>query len=574
MAMLPRGQPQQGPPGPTGPAGPPGPAGSAGPPGPDLTARVAALEQQVTALDARVTVLEGGTTPPVEPPIEPPIEPPSGGLVRDFVADFGAVEGQDCTAAFNRWIEFAQANRGSTLLIPAGKFISQPTIPNTGAFVPSHGCLDSWIIGVPGDPGQPPRTILSCPTHPMTAGSKDTISFNFDYTARFAEVSAGAVSLTLLTAADAAKFKVDQLVMVTGLTLMPWGWPPNPENVEYHRITAINGNVLTLAKPLRFSYKTEWPHFTNPPGDDYLGPATLVSLHPYHDASYSYQHLLFELGGGWSGTGEMFTGAGRSFLFDDCSVAVGNRGAAPSMCERYEWRNSVQIGTDPEVDKLVGELFFTNINSPGTSILVQSASVMAMQVTDCHLRGMIGTPRNSTIKNTAFDWLLKLGAGFYGLCDTAVLENVTTHMSGVDWGVSWANIQLPFWHSVFRNGSFVTTKTQILSSAGDSAERDGVARWLPGRKYAYSLYTGSAILVADDGRIHGFTVTAVREEGDNYIVDTDMAAEPSPLPTFNGGQPPTHYYGFPLQQSFTESGNSESWEAQKSLLVPPASLVP
>jgi len=99
-------------------------------------------------------------------------------------------------------------------------------------------------------------------------------------------------------------------------------------------------------------------------------------------------------------------------------------------------------------------------------------------------------------------------------------------------------------------------------------------RWVPSCEYAYSLYTGNANLVADDGRIHGFTVTAVREEGDNYIVDTDMAAEPSPLPTFAGGQQPTHYYGFPLQKSFAYSNSSANWSQCAPVLVPPPNLAP
>src|SRR6266511_2467905 len=104
-------------------------------------------------------------------------------------------------------------------------------------------------------------------------GTKGLLRDDFDHSARIQSVSAGATSVDLMTSADASKFSVGQWVLVCGLSLQTWGYPPNWQFFEYKQITNISGSVVTLADALDYSYKSTWPVVDHDLVENLGGPA-------------------------------------------------------------------------------------------------------------------------------------------------------------------------------------------------------------------------------------------------------------------------------------------------------------
>src|SRR5262249_46928272 len=158
---------------------------------------------------------------------------------------------------------------------------------------------------------------------------------DFDHSARIETVSAGATSLNLITPADAAKFSVGQWILVSGLSLQDYGYPPNFRFFEYKQITNISGSVVTLSDPLEYSYKSTWPVVSYDSVQNLGGPATIFALGPTFDAEQKI--LGLEVTADVNG-GAVFMEAGRSLILD--GMKFDGLGPAPSVGQSIIIRNS------------------------------------------------------------------------------------------------------------------------------------------------------------------------------------------------------------------------------------------
>src|SRR5215471_8464236 len=183
-----------------------------------------------------------GATSATDPPS---ISAATAPIVKNFVTDFGAVaDGMtDDSPALDRWLAWAQAQGTAPveLYMPPGHYhfagdntltagLYNVTISGYGATV------DALYIGTP-----------------------NLLLDDFDHSARIQTVSAGATSVDLITPADASKFSVGQWVLVSGLSLQTYGYPPNWQFFEYKQITDISGPIVTFADGLAYSYRSTWP---------------------------------------------------------------------------------------------------------------------------------------------------------------------------------------------------------------------------------------------------------------------------------------------------------------------------
>jgi opacity protein-like surface antigen len=119
-----------------------------------------------------------------------------------------------------------------------------------------------------------------------------------DYRGKVQSVSAGSNSVTLLNAADAAKFKVGAWALMSGYDLqgllnVDYGYPPNWAFMEYVQISSINGATVTFTAPLKYSYLSNWPSFNRWNG----GPAQLNVLSDDWNIELEYKGLHISMPG-------------------------------------------------------------------------------------------------------------------------------------------------------------------------------------------------------------------------------------------------------------------------------------
>src|SRR6185436_15420937 len=89
-----------------------------------------------------------------------------------------------------------------------------------------------------------------------------------------ATVSAGASTITLVTAGQTSRFSVGQYCCVSGINMQGAGDPPNLGIFEFRKILSIGVGTLTFTEPLVNSYKDTWPAYTAGRG----GPATVFQM--------------------------------------------------------------------------------------------------------------------------------------------------------------------------------------------------------------------------------------------------------------------------------------------------------
>ena len=70
--------------------------------------------------------------------------------------------------------------------------------------------------------------------------------------------NSGNLSVELNDSTEATNFAVGDEVRVYGFHQQDGGWPINPRYVEWHKINAVNGAVISFGKPLQYSYNENW----------------------------------------------------------------------------------------------------------------------------------------------------------------------------------------------------------------------------------------------------------------------------------------------------------------------------
>ena len=246
-------------------------------------------------------------------------------IVKNFVTDFGAVgDGTtDDLPAVYRWLAWAKT-QGTA---PVELYMPPLTYHFAGYGILTDGLYNVTISG------------YGATVDSLHIGTLQ-LQNDFDHSARIETVSAGASSLNLITPADAAKFSVGQWILVSGLSLQVYGWPPNWQFFEYQQITNISGSVVTLADPLENSYKSTWPVVSQDLAQNLGGPATIFALGPTFDAEQKILGLQVtaDVNGG-----AVFMQASRSLILD--GMTFDGLGPAPSFGQSIIIRNS-DIGSE------------------------------------------------------------------------------------------------------------------------------------------------------------------------------------------------------------------------------------
>lgn len=333
-------------------------------------------------------------------------------IAVDFIGGgFGATcngVADDGTAfdAFNTWLLANQGTSQVILTITSGRTCCW-TAPGT------HG--NNWVFGaknlIVSGYG---ATFSGCGgTGAPFFGGSGIIQDNLT-NALVQTVSAGSMTVTLVTAAQASRFTVGRPTVLTGGSLQDGGYPPNPHTFEYITPSNINAGtgVVTFTTPLQYSYKSTWPS-TSSTDTWQGGPATLYALPANWDTQVEYRGLTLNFS-------DPVYAAGRSITYTDVTV-LGTNCVIPSGNGTWTMANGTMSNCGIEVDKMIDHLVFTG----GTIrvLLNQSrSSANRMDLTNfTATTGVNGTTRNAVITGST---IASLTVGVqYGATDSVTCTN-------------------------------------------------------------------------------------------------------------------------------------------------------
>ena len=103
-----------------------------------------------------------------------------------------------------------------------------------------------------------------------------TVSPQYFYGEAIDTVARGSSTITVSSGGSMADFVVGNRVMVYGFGVQVGGFPSTARYFEYATITSIVGNVLTLDRPLKYAYSTDWPSLN--PSATFTGKPRVISM--------------------------------------------------------------------------------------------------------------------------------------------------------------------------------------------------------------------------------------------------------------------------------------------------------
>ena len=337
-------------------------------------------------------------------------------------------------------------------------------------------------------------------------------------------------------AACTALFTVGNIAVITGLDLQSGnGFPPNPFYYEYVTPTNINSStgVITLAAPLKLSYKTTWPNFgfgsqaMSVP--DSGGPATLYALPASYNATFEYDGLTFAQVN--TGQNQVDVSGRTAILKDTTWTFVGQGCPFPTVNVTFTITNTSAAGCDMEIDKIVPSVAISN--STFHSLSIQSATPQNLTLNNFTAAEVIGTPQNLTISNSTLTdstHALNLGPKLYGRTDNLTVSNSTINSIYV--GAFGGNFDGNSGEGInnipgisISSGVISIPKSYILAGNGQFG-------WaVPGNVMCWGDETGTN---ANYQCAEPFTITDISQSGSNILVTTSLSS--SVFPSWSGQQ--------------------------------------
>lgn len=549
--------------------------------------------------------------------------PTIDGTWKNFVSDFGAVAdgvlvpqmldrndglgtriagysitGTNNTTALNAWRDYG---------ISLGTAAAKLYIPPGNYHFPGGGTLTGYDpSGDPADSAS--QTILNAYISGYGAvfdlaslGPSATIRQDQIHSARFATSSVGATSITLIDAGahlatDISRFSVGQWILIKGVSLQNYGYPPSPQFFEYRQISGIVGNVISFTTPLTYAYKSTWPEIDLKTVSVSSGANATVTLNN-HGLSAN-QTIFFDIfSGGTIPTGithrqtyfVISTGiTTNTFRFSTTmgGVAVTTSSTGSSVCLhtnntdlggpatiyalRENFKSSYEVYglriTDFAQVNVVGAqnaflcgMYFDGDGpapTVGKSILIArtqtgsktendkcitsltydtcSASV-GLRNADFQSAGI----ENLTIKNCTYNAVS--GLGKYNTIDNCHLSLLTPMPTAYGHG-STLSISNTTVTSVNMSNRSVDLSAMSFSAGTFSfplvvATNNGCATFVPGTKCAFGRYLGGLVINPDSGPQKSFTVTDIRQDATTMFIDTDWAGAVPPAGVNYGGSP-------------------------------------
>jgi hypothetical protein len=200
-------------------------------------------------------------------------------------------------------------------------------------------------------------------------------------------------------------------------------------------------------------------------------------------------------------------------------------------------------GSNHEVDKIVE--ICTYSGGSARQILVQSASIRNLTLTNLNLGNLVGCGLRTTIQNGTKIEFFQIGASGYGLSESLKVTDSTIQRVNRCYRAFLRD------KVTFENGSFKELNV-------DSDLHTLFAAIVAGRKYVFSYFAGTAETWTDQKKVFTFRVTDFRQDDTYTYIDTDMPAMPTPLPTVLRGVPYNAYKAYEMQTAVqTNSGPAD-----------------
>lgn len=350
----------------------------------------------------------------------------------------------------------------------------------------------------------------------------------------FNDASAGATSISLVTAAEDTNYQAGDRV------LLSWNerqgaasFPPNPGSFEWLEVESVSSGTLTFKTPLRHSYKSQAPDYTS--GSLYLvtsGRARILNL---DRTGYTQAGTLKAVGGVGVDTGVGTIGyRGAIFAEGAANVTIENGEFEAFFCAATEYitlKNCTFSGGVTELDKVVRELVADGCTFDGIS---QGTGVESFTMTG----GTITGDAQVRAKNILLDGVAvntdnqsghMIAIDQYPKELVEAKDCVFTVPSGAAGGVQGGNVV------AFTPDSI--SQTQIQVNSGNAAYTEMVR----------NIDVGQAITLNTGGVPEIFMVTDFEYDGsDNLLIDGNCEAS----------SPSTAARNLWITKLFKESGNT------------------
>ena len=278
------------------------------------------------------------------------------------------------------------------------------------------------------------------------------------------------------------------------------------------------------------------PSFVNSNYDN-GGPATAYVLGDFFNSKYRIVGITV---GGIDNGGAVFMDGCVQATIENCTFE--GLGPAASLGKSITFLNCMG-GSNHEVDKIVETCSYSGGSAP--QILVQSASVRNLALTNVNLDKLIGCGLRTTITRSNIGFF-QVGAAGYGLSESLTVTDSTIQRVERCYRAFLRD------KVTFENGSFKELNI-------DYDLHTLFAAVVPGRMYTFSYFAGTAETWTDQQKVFTFRVTDFRQDATYTYIDTDISRMPSPLPTVYNGKPYNAYNAYEMQTSVqTNSGPADA----------------
>jgi hypothetical protein len=354
---------------------------------------------------------------------------------------------------------------------------------------------------------------------------------------------AGDTTVTLITAGEASNFAVGKWIQVTALANQVAGaFPPTHTFHEPAQITAINGGVLSLSAPLRFSYKTTYPDLggTQPYQG---GPATIYLMELTYDLTARFY------GGTVTNTNQSNI-IGRNITLTDVvwSNAASN---GPNPTQSASIINIRGAYPGQEVDKENDTLVLFMNQASQTD--VQSSSVNTFMIQGSTFSGKLnGSAANTTLSNSSFG-SITAGPTCCGVGTATVLDRVTFQAANTN-----------YHHTLISAYSFSAGTLTIAKANAEYTNGKSPGLWVPGHKYFVGDSDGSNTC----SPANTFTVSDVVDAGSNVNIVTDLPSVSFGNTCGSGTRAPTTYGAYQTMTLTQTSSGPANLTSNPEMLPP------
>jgi hypothetical protein len=476
----------------------------------------------------------------------------ASGKVFDLVRDGGApTDGvSSCATALANWRAWARnpANWPPTLKID-GAGVTNHLFNTTGAMF-THLVPNATINGVNGG------TVTK-----LNLGTSNAfpMQLNRNHRSPIKSVAAGSATVTLVNAADASKYVVNQWCLIGGIETMTGdSYPSALQCYEYRKIVGMSGGVLMLDSALTQDYLSTWP--VEPHCGD--GPASVYGFGGiYCDAKCTPAALAACLEGTVTvndlkvSTGFCTWTTGTALLNNiDMGTMTGpadgsSEAFSPSMGRKYVF-SGCALPARTEIDKLIDYLEFNNCTGPSTALQIQSPTARTLLIkNNCSFGtpaagGLGGTGLNTTIENSTIGQLW-VGPTAFGVADSLTLTNATIGL----WTTAVGGVcpPLSYYQNMGNTGRGLLLRLAKNDAVFSQSYPAPLARMIPGHAMALGYMPGGGPpnITPDNAQsIVSFRILDAYEDANYFYWQTDLSSIPSG--TYNGQQPNMTWH-YPLK---------------------------